>query len=124
LRRRFRRSSSQKIRHRSLIPTQGKRELTCSNCTDFQARRSQMLQNAKGENNYTHTLNGTAIAISHNRHPRKLPNEDGSVTVPVLRPFMAAWKDQFEVKRATLQRSTNLSSRSSCNLVWLNVHYR
>lgn len=76
------------------IPTQGKfRELTsCSNCTDFQARRSQIrYKNAKGENNYTHTLNGTAIATGRTIVAilENYQNEDGSVTVPeVLRPFM------------------------------------
>jgi len=45
------------------IPSQGKfREVTsCSNCTDFQARRCNVrIQGAK----LAHTLNGTAVAMS------------------------------------------------------------
>lgn len=71
------------------IPTQEKfRELTsCSNCTDFQARRSKIRCNKS----YVHTLNGTAfadtrtiIAILENYQ-----NKDGTVTIPeVLRPYM------------------------------------
>jgi seryl-tRNA synthetase len=76
------------------IPTQDKfRELTsCSNCTNFQARRSRIrYKDEKGKNQYLHTLNGTAIAI-----PRTLvailenyQNADGSVTIPeILQPYM------------------------------------
>jgi seryl-tRNA synthetase len=76
------------------IPTQEKyREVTsCSNCTDFQARRGKMrFKDEKGQKAYVHTLNGTAIAL-----PRAIvailenyQNEDGTVTIPeVLRPLM------------------------------------
>lgn len=83
------------------IPTQGRfRELTsCSNCTDFQARRSKIRfteyntvgKSATGNKSYVHTLNGTAfadtrtiIAILENYQ-----NKDGTVTIPkVLRPYM------------------------------------
>ena len=42
------------------------RELTsCSNCTDFQARRLNIrTRNAEGKTEFVHTLNGTAIAFS------------------------------------------------------------
>lgn len=76
------------------VPTQDKfREVTsCSNCTDFQARRTNIkFKNEEGKNEYVHTLNGTAIAI-----PRAFVSiiennqqSDGSVIIPkVLRPFM------------------------------------
>lgn len=75
------------------IPTQEKyRELTsCSNCTDFQARRGNIRYKDENGTHFMHTLNGTAmastrtlIAILENNQ-----KEDGSVVVPeVLRPFM------------------------------------
>ncbi len=76
------------------IPTQEKfRELTsCSNCTDFQARRSKIRhKNAQGKNEYLHTLNGTAVAIARTLVAilENYQNEDGSVTIPeVLQPYM------------------------------------
>ncbi len=66
---------------------------SCSNCTDFQARRAQIRfrreKNAKPE--FVHTLNGSGLGL-----PRTLiallenyQNADGSVTIPeVLRPYM------------------------------------
>jgi len=76
------------------IPTQGKyRELTsCSNTTEFQARRSKIrYKNEAGKKEYIHTLNGTGIAMAR-MFVAILENyqtEDGSVTIPeVLRPFM------------------------------------
>merc|ERR1719235_1406605 len=73
---------------------------SCSNCTDYQARRlnirykETILQ--KGGLAFPHTLNGTAVAV-----PRLLiaiietyQNSDGSVTVPeVLRKYMPAGMD-------------------------------
>ncbi|HYB91196.1 MAG TPA: serine--tRNA ligase [Candidatus Binataceae bacterium] len=66
---------------------------SCSNCTDFQARRAQIrFRPAKGGRpELVHTLNGSGLGL-----PRTLiavlenyQNEDGSVTVPeVLRPYM------------------------------------
>lgn len=76
------------------IPTQGKfRELTsCSNCTSFQARRSQIrYKDEHGKNNYIHTLNGTAVAIGRTLVAiiENYQNADGSITIPeVLRPYM------------------------------------
>jgi len=76
------------------IPTQKKyRELTsCSNCTDFQARRGGLKYKGENGNGYVHTLNGTAmaytrtlIAILENHQ-----QADGSVKIPkVLHPFLA-----------------------------------
>merc|ERR1711972_1062363 len=68
---------------------------SCSNCTDFQARRLNVRykENINQKKNlcFPHTLNGTACAV-----PRMLiailetyQNKDGSVTIPdVLRPYM------------------------------------
>lgn len=65
---------------------------SCSNCTDWQARRLNIrYQDANGKLAVCHTLNNTAIATSralvaileNNQHP------DGSVTVPkVLVPYL------------------------------------
>ncbi len=63
-----------------------------SNCTDFQSRRLNIkYKDNKGNNKFTHMLNGTAVAI-----PRAIisilenfQKEDGSVQIPeVLIPFM------------------------------------
>ncbi len=76
------------------IPTQEKfRELTsCSNCTDFQSRRSKIrYKTADGKNEYLHTLNGTAIAVGRTLVAilENYQNADGSVTIPeVLLPYM------------------------------------
>lgn len=69
------------------------RELTsCSNVTDYQARRLQIrYRDEKGQTAYLHTLNGTAAAMSRitialiENHQ----TADGKVTVPeALKPFM------------------------------------
>ncbi len=67
---------------------------SCSNCTDFQARRANIrFRREKGARpEYPHTLNGSGLAL-----PRVLiavlenyQQADGSVLVPeVLRPYMA-----------------------------------
>jgi seryl-tRNA synthetase len=66
---------------------------TCSNCTDFQARRAniRVRSEKRGPLEHPHTLNGSGLAI-----PRVMisvlenyQQPDGSVTVPeVLRPYM------------------------------------
>ena len=76
------------------IPTQNKfRELTsCSNCTDFQARRSHIrYKNKKGQNLYVHTLNGTAMAMARTLVAiiENNQNKDGTVTIPeILQPYL------------------------------------
>jgi seryl-tRNA synthetase len=74
------------------------RELTsCSNCTDYQARRLQTrLRRGDGRIEPLHTLNGTATAVSRTliaiMENRQRP--DGSVELPeVLRPYLPerAW---------------------------------
>lgn len=66
---------------------------SCSNCTDFQARRAGIRykekQGKKAE--LVHTLNGSGLAIGRTMAAvmENYQNEDGSITVPeVLRPFM------------------------------------
>lgn len=65
---------------------------SCSNMTDFQARRMQArFKNAQGKNELLHTLNGSGLAVGRTLVAvlENYQNEDGSVTVPtVLRPYM------------------------------------
>ena len=84
------------------IPTQGKfRELTsCSNCTNFQARRSKIRFEGEKGKEYIHTLNGTACAVGRTLVAiiENNQNEDGSITIPeVLRPFMGG-REKIEAK--------------------------
>jgi len=79
------------------VPSQGKyRELTsCSNCTDFQARRGNIrYKNEKGTF-FVHTLNGTAMASTRTIIAilENYQKKDGSVVIPkVLQPFMGGLK--------------------------------
>src|SRR5436305_2106784 len=86
-------SAAKKIDLEAWLPGQGKyREITsCSNCTDYQARRLAARMRAEDGNRPVHTLNGTAVAIGRmiiailENHQR----EDGSVEVPeVLHPYL------------------------------------
>lgn len=70
---------------------------SCSNCTDYQARRLNIrFRRLTGEVEYVHMLNGTAIAI-----PRTLiailenyQQEDGSIIIPqVLHPYTLGIKE-------------------------------
>lgn len=81
------------------IPTQEKyRELTsCSNCTDYQARRANIKYTSKSDDGtkdkkgFLHTLNGTACAMSRTivAIMENYQNADGSITIPdVLKPYM------------------------------------
>jgi seryl-tRNA synthetase len=59
--------------------------MSCSNCTDFQARRLNIkTRNAAGKTEYVHTLNGTGVAFS--RTPIAILENhqqvDGSVKLP------------------------------------------
>jgi seryl-tRNA synthetase len=78
------------------IPSQDKyREISsCSNCTDFQARRMQTrFRNPEtGKTELVHTLNGSGLAVGRTLVAVLENNQqaDGSITVPaVLRPYMA-----------------------------------
>ena len=89
-------SAAKKYDLEAWLPGQSRfRELTsCSNTTDFQARRLDVrYRPAEGEGaRHAHTLNGTAVAVGRTiiaiaeNHQR----EDGSVDIPeVLHPFGA-----------------------------------
>ncbi len=75
-------------------PRQGKyREvISCSNCTDYQARRLNIRAGkVGGDKFFPHTLNSTAMATSRGLVAilENYQNADGTVTVPkVLRPYM------------------------------------
>lgn len=64
---------------------------SCSNCTDFQARRLNIrYRDEEGNVRYVHTLNGTALAIGRALIAimENYQNKDGSITVPeVLIPY-------------------------------------
>jgi seryl-tRNA synthetase len=67
---------------------------SCSNCTDFQARRANIKyrdpQNFKGSR-FVHTLNGSGLAVGRTMAAiiENYQNVDGSVSVPeVLVPYM------------------------------------
>jgi len=65
---------------------------SCSNCTDFQARRGNIRYRAEnGKTQYVHTLNGSGLAVGRTFAAiiENYQNEDGSVTIPeVLIPYM------------------------------------
>lgn len=66
---------------------------SCSNCTDFQARRANIRFRRKdtGKIEFAHTLNGSGLAVGRTVAAiiENYQNEDGSITIPeVLRPYM------------------------------------
>ncbi|MDI6916332.1 MAG: serine--tRNA ligase [Thermoplasmatales archaeon] len=66
---------------------------SCSNCTDFQARRNRIKYREKPhlEAKYVHTLNGSGMAVGRTMAAilENYQNEDGSVNVPdVLKKYM------------------------------------
>jgi seryl-tRNA synthetase len=66
---------------------------SCSNCTDFQARRSSLRYRpaAKGKPRFLHTLNGSGLAVGRTLIAvlENYQQADGSVVVPeALRPYM------------------------------------
>lgn len=66
---------------------------SCSNCTDFQARRAQIRFRRAGgaKPEFVHTLNGSGLAIGRTWIAilENFQQEDGSVKIPeVLRPYM------------------------------------
>jgi len=83
---------------------------SCSNCTDFQARRLAVTSSSDNQN-FCHTVNGTACAV-----PRMIiaiceqfQQENGSVEVPeVLRPFLGG-RDLLEP----------LPKKNRPNLLWM-----
>lgn len=66
---------------------------SCSNFTDFQARRANIKYRAKGKKKteYVHTLNGSGIAMARTVIAiiENYQQKDGSILIPeVLRPYM------------------------------------
>ncbi|MBU3829150.1 MAG: serine--tRNA ligase [Candidatus Lactobacillus pullistercoris] len=80
------------------MPAQDKyREISsCSNCTDFQARRAHIrYRDENGKLHLAHTLNGSGLAVGRCVAAilENYQNEDGSVTVPdVLVSYMHGMK--------------------------------
>ncbi len=86
-------SASKKYDIEAWFPSLGRyREVTsCSNTTDFQARRLAVRFKSESGNELVHTLNGTAVAVGRTilaileNHQR----EDGSVVIPeAIRPYV------------------------------------
>ncbi|MFH1409424.1 MAG: serine--tRNA ligase [Nanoarchaeota archaeon] len=72
-----------------------KEVLSCSHCTDYQARRLGIRYRTQDGNKLVHTLNNTALATSRVLVAilEHYQNEDGSVTIPeVLQPAMGKKK--------------------------------
>jgi len=66
---------------------------SCSNCTDFQARRAMIRYrpDAKSKVRFVHTLNGSGLAVGRTLVAilENFQNRDGSVGIPkVLRPYL------------------------------------
>lgn len=80
------------------MPAQDKyREISsCSNCTDFQARRAQIrYRDEDGKLHLAHTLNGSGLAVGRTVAAilENYQNEDGTVNIPeVLQPYMHGMK--------------------------------
>ena len=77
------------------MPGQDKyREISsCSNCTDFQARRANIRFKRPGQKRaeFCHTLNGSGLAVGRTMVAilENYQREDGSVEIPeALRPYM------------------------------------
>lgn len=80
------------------MPAQDKyREISsCSNCTDFQARRSLIrYRDENGKLHLAHTLNGSGLAVGRTVAAilENYQNEDGTINVPeALQPYMHGMK--------------------------------
>ena len=64
---------------------------SCSNCTDFQARRANIRFRRDKKPEFVHTLNGSGLAVGRTLIAviENYQQEDGSIIVPeVLRPYM------------------------------------
>jgi seryl-tRNA synthetase len=85
---------------------QAYREISsCSNCTDFQARRAGLRYRPEpgGKPRFVHTLNGSGLAVGHTLIAvlENYQQADGTVIVPpVLRPYLQG-----------LERITRLAGR-------------
>lgn len=94
-------SAAKKYDNEAWIPSQGRyREVTsCSNCTDYQARRLRCrAKGEKGSPYLVHTLNGTVIAIGRTLIAimENYQTEDGAVEIPtVLKPYLPPGLDRI-----------------------------
>ena len=84
------------------LPSQDKyREISsCSNCTDFQARRMNTKYWKEGKPEFVHTLNGSGLAVGRAAIAiiENFQDADGNVDIPkVLRDFMMA--DEIRMKK-------------------------
>lgn len=73
--------------------------VSCSNCTDYQARRLNMRYRTKEGNKFVHTLNSTCIATTRALVAilENFQNADGSITIPkVLRKYTGFEKIEKE----------------------------
>ncbi|MBN2422806.1 serine--tRNA ligase [Candidatus Woesearchaeota archaeon] len=69
--------------------------VSCSNCTDYQARRLNVRYTDGKTRDYVHTLNSTAIATTRALVAiiENFQNKDGSVSIPkILQPYMDGMK--------------------------------
>ena len=82
------------------IPSQDKyREISsCSNCTDFQARRANIRYWKKGKPEFVHTLNGSGIAIGRTMIAimENFQDADGIAIPKALQDFMHAERIDFK----------------------------
>ena len=81
------------------LPAQSKyREISsCSNCTDFQARRANIRYRMQesGKVHFVHTLNGSGVAVGRTMVAilENYQEKDGSIVIPdALRPYMNGLK--------------------------------
>jgi len=92
------------------IPSQERyREISsCSNCTDFQARRANIRfkRDKKSKPEYVHTLNGSGLAIGRTVIAilENYQEADGTVTVPrQLRPYLDGVEKIAPAARGTVE---------------------
>lgn len=76
---------------------------SCSNCTDFQARRAgiRFRRNPKASPEFCHTLNGSGLAVGRTLVAvlENFQNADGSVRIPqVLQPYMGGMQELRKAK--------------------------
>ncbi len=94
-------SAAKKYDLEAWLPTQERyREVTsCSNCTDYQARRLKVrAKGDKGGPYLLHTLNGTVVAVGRSiiAIMENYQTEEGLIDVPaVLRPLMPAGMEKL-----------------------------
>lgn len=81
------------------LPSQDKyREISsCSNMTDFQARRADIKLRREGKNEFVHTLNGSGLAVGRTMVAllENFQDDDGIAIPKVLQDFMRAERIEF-----------------------------